>query len=250
MPVTTETTPGCYVLEFSVQPGGARLGDVHVHGELAEVRESIGEQYGFDFDSYLVMWYGAELRLWAFDQGSFVSAMDLHPYLRTGNPEWDRTLARVLEYKASNGTDGLDEPVWKDIDALLEPFVFDCADALPLLTRAFALRDRAVAGDAEALAEYRSLVEGVDQQPVPEPGAGDIRLNLDWEAIAAAAPRLSEPVLCEGWLTVEVPAELRAEHQDSYLAEFSPNRLHAGWNDLEGGSDEYHLEDDEDEDAE
>lgn len=241
-------TPSCYVLEYSVGPGGARQGDVFAHGDLHTLRESFENHYGSGpIDPYLVMWYGAILHMFVFDQGTLVREFDLHPFLRTGNGVWDRTLARVIGHREGTEPEGLVEPAWKDIDLLLEAYGFDCVDALPLLTRAFDLRDRAVAGDDAALAEYRQLVEDADEhRSLPSESAG-VGFTLDWDAIEAAVPPLTGPLFTGGWATVSLPPDLWTvfSGRQSYLTVRRPLDIHVGWNDLEFGYDDAEYPDED-----
>jgi len=185
------------------------------------------------------MWYGAMLQLWVFDQGSLIAEIDLHPFLRTGDEVWDRTLARLLGYQQGTEPEDMEEPAWNDMDNLLQLYGFDCGQALPLLTRVFELRDRAVTGDSAALAEYEDLVYALER-PADAGESSDAQFTLDWDAIAAVVPPLTGPVLSEGWVTVSLPPDVRAvyEKRPSYLAVDESTRLHVGWNDLEFGFDE------------
>lgn len=86
----------CYLLEFSVLPGGVRLGHVHAGGDLGELLEAFGrdwEEAGEMF-GHLVLSYGAVLHLWIVQQGVIVGGIDLHPFLRTGDGRCDWALDR------------------------------------------------------------------------------------------------------------------------------------------------------------
>jgi hypothetical protein len=65
---TAQASPkSCYVLEFSVRPGGARLGDVHVYGTLAEqveaARSSNRFRLGDDYQLLRLDWKAIEADL-------------------------------------------------------------------------------------------------------------------------------------------------------------------------------------------
>ena len=242
-------TPSCYIFEYSVGPGGARKGDVFVHGDFHKLRESVEEHNGPGcvVDPYLIMWYGTTLHMFVFDQGTLVREFDLHPFLRTGNEVWDRTLARVIGHRESTEPEGLAEPAWKGIDRLLRAYDFDCQEALPLLTRAFELRDRAVAGDDAALAEYRQLVADADEHRRQPSESAGVEFTLDWDAIESAVPPLTGPPFTEGWAAVSLPPDLWTvfSERQSYLTVDRSVNVHVGWNDLEFGFDEEEFPDDE-----
>ena len=241
----------CYLLEFSVGPGGARHAHIHAYGDFDRLRASF-ERHD-DVDDYLVIWYGATLVLWVVQEGVVVDDIDLHPYLRTGDAQYDRTLARLLDLRFS-GDDGTDTErldamcvqheladTWGRfvdslVDKLTELHHGVAIRALPLFTTLFALADRITAGDEQATVELRALVESV------EPDEASARLDestltLDWAAIAADLPPLRAPVLTTGEVTAELTAD-SPDAEDGYLAKCNED-LHVGLNDLEGGEDEY-----------
>ncbi|GAA2422375.1 hypothetical protein GCM10010191_37670 [Actinomadura vinacea] len=84
--------PSCYLLEFSVGPGGSRLGDVYAASDLAALRETFEGRWGDGYDHvipYQLMWYGAVLHLWVVQKGRIVEGFVLRPYLRSGDPACD-----------------------------------------------------------------------------------------------------------------------------------------------------------------
>ncbi|WP_436771208.1 hypothetical protein [Yinghuangia sp. YIM S09857] len=234
----------CYVLEFSVDHGGSRMADVHAFGDLDALRASFerrcarfGEPGGVD--AYLVMWYGAVLHLWVVQLGAIVEGIDLHPYLRTGNPRYDEALARLLDIQRQ----GIEDDEWNGLfDLISQAFAYDMAAALPLISRVFDLRDRTAAGDADAPAELASvtasLADAVESGVAPTSlhGATDVRLVLDWDGIAAIAPTLDKPVLMSDATALRWSLTC-PEHLETHLR--FARRLHLGLNDLEFGFDQH-----------
>jgi hypothetical protein len=224
----------CYLLEFSVSPGGARLGDVFVGRTLDELRQSLQRRWHGEYvDGYLVIWYGAVLHLWVVQEGSIVEGIDLHPYLRTGDDRCDRAFARVIA-----GRDAA-------VNTILDGYVFDTVLAIPLLTRVFELQDRiaADADDAGARAELDRILEaaGDGQAPTSYDGVTVEGLGLDWDALATAVQPLREPILAGEWVGVRW-ADPALRHPESHLHVYTDpaehEDLHLGLNDLENGDDE------------
>ncbi|GGV10815.1 hypothetical protein GCM10010182_33700 [Actinomadura cremea] len=250
----------CYLLEFSVSPGGARRGDVHVAATLDGLRESFeGRAHGAD--GYLVMRYGAVLHLWIVQEGEIVQGVDLHPFLRTGDARCDEALARVLALRGddldyededepdedeaedgSDGDDGSGQPAFQ----IMAPYNFHPERSLPLLAHAFALHDRSGAGDAgdaAARAELDRILADAEAGKAPESFGGVTveGLALDLEAIAKVLPPLREPVLATKWVEVRWADGVRM-HPETYLDPWGDgplDPLHVGLNDLEGGEDVY-----------
>ncbi|MFC3999754.1 hypothetical protein ACFOVU_27825 [Nocardiopsis sediminis] len=236
-----EKRASCYLLEFSVSPGGARQGDIHAYTDLKALREGFDERNGAD--PYLIMWYGALLHLWVVQNGEIVQGIDLHPFLRTGDERLDRTLARVLDGGRKEG----DDDAWDELfSTVTEDFDWNPAAALPTLAHLYDLRDRAGAGDEAAKAEIHRLNEAVEDGDDLEEfaEAGPEGLELDWDAIAAAVPALREPLMGPGWLPVAWAKGVR-KPRDSYLD--IADELRLGFNDLENGDSEYLYDEDEDE---
>ncbi|WP_158642450.1 hypothetical protein [Actinomadura sp. WAC 06369] len=252
----------CYLLEFSVSPGGARQGDVHVAPTLDLLRESF-ERRAHGADGYLVMLYGAVLHAWVVQEGEIVQGVDLHPFLRTGDERCDAALARVLALSADDLDDYDDEDEDDEDDEeeteeteetegdetggivarILEPYDFSPERSLPLLAHAFDLHERSLDGDAAARAELDRILADADAGKAPESFGGVTvdRLALDWEAVAAALPPLREPVLATKWLGVRW-ADGAERHPETYLEPWGDgplDPLHLGLNDLENGEDEY-----------
>jgi hypothetical protein len=226
----------CYLLEFSVSPGGARRGDIFVGNTLDEIRECLARREGFDgVDDYLIIWYGAVLHLWVVQQGSIAEGIDLHHYLRTGDERCDQTLARLLVLREDE-----DSERWDQIEELLEERDYDCAQALPLLTRVLELQDRIEAdtADADAKAELDRILQAAEekQAPIPFGGVTVEKLSLDWTAIAEALPPLRDPILSTDRVSVRW-ADPGLRHRDSYLHVYTdptePVALHRGLNDHE-----------------
>ena len=214
----------CYLLEFSVSPGGARLGDVHAGVTVDALRASVDRRYGGEgIDGYLIIWYGAVLRLWVVQEGRIVQGLDLHSYLRTGDERCDRTLERVIGWRG-------DEP----LDWIMDSYGFDAQAALPLLTRYYEIQD--AGGDVEV------LMDDASKAPATYGGMTVDRLELDWDALARDLPPLREPVAAEGRFDVRW-ADPGLRDPESYLHHYldpsEPESLHLGVNDLESGDDEY-----------
>lgn len=70
-----------YDLEYSVEPGGARM-DVHyIRGSLAEIKADLAKELANPDCLYYLCWYGATLSLGVYQRGFRVRAFDLHPHL-------------------------------------------------------------------------------------------------------------------------------------------------------------------------
>jgi hypothetical protein len=222
--------PSCYVLEHSVEPGGARLGDFHAWGDLDDLAASLDRRGGLD--PYLVMWYGATLRLWVVQHGEALDDIDLRPYLRTGDERCDRTLARVIALLDETSADR----DWaEELEELVDDGAYWGVNALPLLAELFELRDRISADDESAQDEWARLTEAIaagDRAPTQAEAATQRPLVLDWVAVAAVTSPLRPPVLTTGKVSVRWPGHAEDPQK---LAE----ELHAGVNDLEFGYDEY-----------
>lgn len=227
-------------------PGGARLGDVHVAGTLAEVRTSfelrcLVEQHGVD--PGLIMDFGALLQLWVVQRGTIIAGIDLRPFLRSGDAEADRAGARLIQVRETSDH-SLDD-LRKLLDAAL--FLHSCEQlrALPIIALIFDLYDRAGAGDSTAADELDRLAEQIRvERDGFAQGRAPTRLDLDWDGIAAVAPALQEPVLTEGKVAVRWSTAFPGP-SDSYLQPHEylkhndlPVMLRAGYNDLEFGENE------------
>lgn len=81
----------CYVLELSVDPGGARRGDVYVYNRLDHVRRVLEQEFlpeepaAAALAGYLAVWYGERILLWVVREGRVAEAIDLHPFLRVSS---------------------------------------------------------------------------------------------------------------------------------------------------------------------
>lgn len=240
--------PSCYLLEFSVSPGGARQGEVYAHGTLDGLRNLIEQRDDpCGIDPYLVMWYGAVLHLWVVRGGVIVEGIDLHPQLRTGDPRFDISLARLLSLRED------DDALWSDAQELVGAYDFESLSALPVLTRLFELHDRSAGGaEPDAVAELARLRHRIGSGDAPEP-ASDApaveRLDLDWDAVASTVAPLAGPLLAVGGVTVTWAPDA-VQHPDSYLTDalrYGAVTLYAGLNDLEQGDDEFLYAEDRDE---
>lgn len=227
----------CYLLEFSVGPGGARLGDVYAGPTADALRETVRERWADDIDDYLIIWYGAMFHLWVVQEGEIVEGIDLHPYLRTGDEACDRVLARVLTLREKGGER------WNQINAALYPYDFDKAKGLPLLARVLELQDRVEAGDAGVRAELDQIIEAAGKNEAPDSygGVSVTGLSLDWDALIEDLPPLREPLFTEGRIDVRwARPELRPP--DTYLHVYTDpsesESLRLGINDLENGDED------------
>ena len=162
-----DTPKSCYVLEFSVQPGGARLGDVHVHGTLAELRAGFDRRYSVDefgVDGDLVLWSGAVLYLWAVERGTAVAGIDLRGYLRTGDEVYDQVVRRMLD---------LDDPGLHELGDTFEDVMWvsdhEPMRAMPTFARLFDLSYIRLAFNEDGVAELHAGVNdlegGEDEYP-------------------------------------------------------------------------------------
>lgn len=231
------TDASCYLLEFSVGPGGARLGDVHAYPDLVGLREGFERRCDWrgedGVDPYLVMWYGAELTLWVVQHGEIVEGIDLHPFLRSADPRYDATLQEVL--------DDQDED-WRELfDLVVEAYLDRTAAQLPLLARLRAVRAREAAGDEAAADELQEMIDELDAareeaaDPEESEADGANELRLDWDAVATAAPPLQGSPARGRFEVRWSPAFPR--HNSSYLG--AGRTLHLGVNDLENFDHEY-----------
>ncbi|MFI6289391.1 hypothetical protein ACIBCM_32380 [Streptomyces sp. NPDC051018] len=245
-----EPQPSCYLLEFSVAPNPEFRADVYAHGTLAGLREQ-----PVDIDLDLVLLHQpVVLHLWVVRRGEITHGIDLHPFLRTGSPEHDRTLAGCVNL---GRTPEYPEDPWNQIGAILkQSFIGGLrGEPLPLATRLLTLHDKVTAPGADpgesVRAEYERLLEQIDEEDFSglEDEGVRLRLSLDWDAIARTAPRLEEPLLGPGGLNFRW-AEGVEQIPDSYLSEESWKiediTLYAGRNDMEfGGGDAFYEEDEE-----
>jgi hypothetical protein len=228
------TAHSCYLLEFSVGSGGARQGDVFVGTSVADLAAAFaGHYHGHGADSYLVMWYGALLHLWVVQEGVIVEGVDLHPYLRTGDARCDEALAETIAAQRR------DDDLWDVLDQVMEPYDFAKARALPLLAHVLDLYERSEDGDADAGSRLDRILEDADAEKAPASydGVTVERLDLDWDAVAAAAPPLRQPLLETEWVRVRWASDDLME-PDTYLNPWGEEwvePLHLGANDLENG---------------
>ncbi|MFE0690529.1 hypothetical protein H7827_12270 [Streptomyces sp. JH002] len=218
------TQPSCYLVEFSVGPGGARKGDIYAAGTLASAREAFEETD--HLDPYLLLWYGACLRLWVVRHGTVVGGIDLLPYVRSTDPAYDATVRDLML-----GKDAWVGAVIADVDEVLTEHGWDMLGALPLLDHLFTLRRR---GGPAAVAEERRAIAAAENGnlPLPPDGRPVAGLWLDWAALARDVPALDGPVLTEGPVTVTLGRTVPRD-PDSYLVVGSENELFAGGNNLE-----------------
>lgn len=79
-----------YALEMSVDPGGARMWDVHVQDDLEEIRPILDGALTTSNFLYLLAWYGTRIELLTFHAGKEVQRVNLLPHIRVrveGYPE-------------------------------------------------------------------------------------------------------------------------------------------------------------------
>lgn len=225
----------CYILEFSVLPGGARQAELHVGGTIDDLHRITGDHWGGEeVDGYLILSYLSLFQLWVVQEGRIVQGIDLHPYLRTGNARCDRTLRRFLLIA--------DEERCEEFDVVMEAYGFDATHALPVLTRVIELQDRREAHpeDDAVREELEDLLYGdrLRDRPDSYDGLKVEELRLDWDVLAAAVPPLREPVLTYGPVGVRWadPAQRDTEsHLHEWTDPSEPMTLHAGLTDLETG---------------
>ncbi|KAB2387782.1 hypothetical protein [Actinomadura montaniterrae] len=224
----------CCLLEFSMGSGGAPQGDIFVGTSVADLAAAFAGHYdGRGADSNLVMRCGALLHLWVVQEGVIVEGVDLRPYLRTGDARCDEALAETIAAQRR------DDDLWDVLDRVMDPYDFDEARALPLLAHVLDLHERSEAGDADAGSRLDRILEDAEagKAPASHGGVAVERLDLDWDAVAAAAPPLREPVLRAGRVRVRWASDdLMEDH--TYLDDWGEEwvePLHIGANDLENG---------------
>jgi hypothetical protein len=82
------TSKSCYLLELSVEPGGARRWDVFAYNSPEHIRRCLEQEFlGTDADAtelaaYLAVWYGETIKISIVDDGRVVRTLDLHPFIR------------------------------------------------------------------------------------------------------------------------------------------------------------------------
>nr|BFE61045.1 hypothetical protein GCM10020063_055710 [Dactylosporangium thailandense] len=211
----------CYVLEFSVGPGGARQGDLRGALTVDRLRAGFEDRYDVGHLAYLVLWYGAILHLWTVRAGELVAGTDLHPLLRTGDPGLDRAAAALLAGGRRGELRDLFNRVHRDIDETMT--------ALRVFAHVLELH----AGPAAALA-------AIDAGGLPTPPGSGGTFELDWSAVAAAAPPLGEPLLRPGETTAVTWSDELAPPYGSYLRHV--DGVHLGLLDIEGGDEEFDEE--------
>lgn len=237
----SHSAPSCYLLEYSTGPGGTPLGNVYAAGDLAGLKEMFEKDGGDGYQPFLdyhVMWCGAVLHLWVVQRGFVVGGFDVRPYLRTGDPGWDRTLARVIELQERDKADERAEEIREDVGMVIEDAGWEAARALPLLGKVFELHDQITAA-SDAAEDAEAQLEVIRAGDEDLPSAGPL-LKLDWDTVAELAPSLQSPVLASGRLEV-MWADDPIWVEDSYICRdlhydsSSSISLHFGWNDLENG---------------
>jgi hypothetical protein len=240
-PLESHSAPSCYLLEYSIGPGGTPLGDVYAAGDLASLKEMFEKDGGYGYQPFLdyhLMLCGAVLHLWVVQRGTIVGGFDVRPYLRTGDPGWDRTLARVIELQERDKADERAEEIWEDVGTVIEDADWEAARTLPLLGKVFELHDQITAA-SDAAEDAEAQLEVIREGDEDLPSTGPL-LKLDWHTVAELAPSLQSPVLASGWLEVTW-ADDPIWVEDSYICRglhydsSSGISLHFGWNDLENG---------------
>lgn len=82
----------CYVLEFSVQPGGARWAELHCYSDSESIgRGAMQVSSEPEVAPYLLLWYGATFGIWSIQMGRVDAFLDLHPYVTAqmpGSTDW------------------------------------------------------------------------------------------------------------------------------------------------------------------
>ena len=81
-------TKSCYLLELSVEPGGARRGDIWAYSQWSDIRRAIESEFINDDPLYnalaadLAVFYGETIGIWVVQSGRATKFIDLHPFLR------------------------------------------------------------------------------------------------------------------------------------------------------------------------
>jgi len=77
----------CYILEVSVEPGGARRGTAFVYNSLAHIRKCLEQEFLAEHPderagvASLAVCYGETIALWVVEEGRVVSVVDLRPFI-------------------------------------------------------------------------------------------------------------------------------------------------------------------------
>ena len=80
-----------FLIELSIDPGGARKDLVHVVASAAEVRAIV--EADLIEDAYLAVGYGETVLLKEFVSGKLQRTIDLHPHIRLSFPDCELTFA-------------------------------------------------------------------------------------------------------------------------------------------------------------
>ena len=98
MATTKKPKPSCYILELSVDPGGARRGDVSAYARADHLRKILENELSTPDGGMLPISYGERMILWVVQGGVVSAALDLHPFIRV---HWgDRTPCTLDDAKA------------------------------------------------------------------------------------------------------------------------------------------------------
>jgi hypothetical protein len=116
----------CYLLELSVEPGGARRCDVFAYNRPEHIRQCLEQEFlGSDADAtemaaYLAVWYGETIKVSTVQDGSVVSTVDLRPFIRVRIGDGPLVpLATSKPYKDTwpgDGGEPLGQPVRFELD--------------------------------------------------------------------------------------------------------------------------------------
>lgn len=77
----------CYILEVSVEPGGARRATGFVYNSLAHIRKCLEQEFLAENPddragaASLAVCYGETIALWVIEKGCVVSVVDLRPFI-------------------------------------------------------------------------------------------------------------------------------------------------------------------------
>jgi len=154
----------CYVVELSVGPGGSRWAELHAYTEPLHLKYAVdifcGDTSGTS--AYHGIWYGAILGIWTIQRGVVADFLDLHPFIKV-------TLGEKAPLRLS------------DNEA--------CGNLVRERRREILKACEKDKDEDEFDADYHD----VDQDVFAE-----IRMEADWEAIAAKLPPLEPPLLQSG----------------------------------------------------
>lgn len=71
-----------YALEISVDPGGTRKAEVHIHNSIAAIQNALEAELEKAGNIYLLTWYGEDVTLQTYQSGRQTQKINLLPFIR------------------------------------------------------------------------------------------------------------------------------------------------------------------------